>query len=101
MNVLFAAGISTTTDDRGYWLWFSDNWIDCVVPALLFGTFLIIWLVRRIRAWTSKTPGSSTSAPGALCQSTEVPQESKGTVQSGQAEHDITCCGGSVYQAAT
>lgn len=59
MNVLLAMGIPTTADDRGYFQWLSQNWTIWVVPALVFGTLLIAWVVRKIHAWSAGTPGSN------------------------------------------
>ena len=74
MNVLFAMGIPITTDDRGYLLWLSQNWTLLVVPTVAFSVLLIALLVRKIRAWTAATPGSS-DGTGAQSQSMDLPAQ--------------------------
>lgn len=63
MSIWLAMGTWTTADDRGYFQWLSQNWTICVVPALVFGTLLIAWMIGKIRAWTAGTPGSSLPPP--------------------------------------
>ena len=74
MNILFAMGIPTTTDDRGYLLWFSQNWTVLVLPTLAFSALVIAWLVRKVRDWNVATPSSP---PGEQTQSMDLSAQPK------------------------
>jgi hypothetical protein len=74
MNVMFAMGVPTTADDRGYLLWLAQNWAVVVVPAICLSAVLIAWLVRKIGSWTAATPGSG-DRRGSQMQSLEPPPE--------------------------
>jgi len=65
-------GVPTTTDDRGYLLWLSQNWTLLVVPTVAFSALLIALVVRKVRAWTAATPGSP-GGTGTQSQSMDLP----------------------------
>ena len=56
MNILFAMGIPTTTDDSGYVLWLAHSWSVFVPPILALCAGLSFWVIRKIRHSSSAPP---------------------------------------------
>src|SRR5512140_2713377 len=63
MNAFFAMNILTTNDDRGYFLWATQNLVFLVLPTLAILALLVTWVARRVHACATGTPGGSASPP--------------------------------------
>jgi hypothetical protein len=86
MNILLAAGISTTTDDRGYLMWLAQNWAIFVPPALAFTAFLFAWVIRQVHRWTTGASPGSPSQTSARLENRDLPER-----QNPASEHTSGC----------
>jgi len=79
MNVLFAMGTPTTTDDTGYFLWLAHSWPVFLPPIIAICVTLVFWVRRMVHS-----SGNGTNTPGP----TDIEAQRLGQEQALNSESD-------------